>query len=83
MSEKNNSNNCGWGNVTSPIPDKIVRETYVIFNQTFNVIYKAKCQKLWSILVDVVQIFEFSQSMDRGSLFILLNQMKKQLTIIF
>ena len=38
MSEKNNSNNCGWGNVTSPIPDKIVRETYVIFNQTFNVI---------------------------------------------
>ena len=37
MSEKNNSNNCGWGNVTSPIPDKIVRETYVIFNQTSNV----------------------------------------------
>ena len=35
MSEKNNSNNCGWGNVTSPIPDKIVRETYVIFMKCF------------------------------------------------
>ena len=50
MSEKNNSNNCGWGNVTSPIPDKIVRETYVIYNRSMSY-KKSTCQQFYSVLI--------------------------------